>query len=372
MIDTVVLTLTTDMFHITDPNKFTPSARWALFSNHQGSYGTYSRQNATAKELMMGIYKPRLTIGHRLNHFGVRVIMLRIEVSLPKLLLGTNFKELRYKDFAALVAKLVHVLEDMGIATTANILAHAPVSSVHYSKNIMLTDGSIPYSYINKIKEALAPLALDTNQTDYRNQGHSYKWHCNSYEIVFYDKIKELEKAKRGGKRALEKDNALHHKLRKKLQKRFMLEVLRMEVRINKRQKMKQLFAKLGINVDLTFKKLFKPALSKKVLLHYLNEIERKRPPLLDYTITNDKKLFVDLLFNNPDLSPKQLIHMYGLRRLLSFFTQQELRNMLSRCSTRTWYRLMADANKVQLPGTQSPFKVIREQLVRFRPVKGI
>jgi len=35
-----------------------------------------------------------------------------------------------------------------------------------------------------------------------------------------------------------------------------------MEVRLNKRQKIKQSFNKLGISADLTFKKLFKPAIS--------------------------------------------------------------------------------------------------------------
>ena len=52
-------------------------------------------------------------------------------------------------------------------------------------------------------------MSLDVNQTDYRNEGHSYKWHCNSYEVVFYDKIKDLEKAKQSEKRAIEKDNAI-------------------------------------------------------------------------------------------------------------------------------------------------------------------
>ncbi len=65
----------------------------------------------------------------------------------------------------------------------------------------------------SKIKEANIKLSLDTNQTDYRNEGHSYKWHCNAYEVVFYDKIKDLEKAKQSEKRAIEKDNALQLKL---------------------------------------------------------------------------------------------------------------------------------------------------------------
>lgn len=101
------------------------------------------------------------------------------------------------------------MLQQMGVTTSANALEHAPVSAIHYAKNIPLTDGSAPYHFIHKIKEANIKLSLDVNQTDYRNEGHSYKWHSNTYEVVFYDKIKDLEKAKVSDKRALEKDNAL-------------------------------------------------------------------------------------------------------------------------------------------------------------------
>lgn len=38
-----------------------------------------SKQNPTKKELRSGIYKPRLTIGHRINAHGSQV-MLKIEL----------------------------------------------------------------------------------------------------------------------------------------------------------------------------------------------------------------------------------------------------------------------------------------------------
>ena len=50
----------------------------------------------------------------------------------------------------------------------------------------------------------------------------------------------------------------------KTLEKRNKLEILKLEVRLNKRQKIKQLFNKLGISADLTFKKLFKASYFKK------------------------------------------------------------------------------------------------------------
>ena len=140
---------------------------------------------------------------------------------------GNNFNELQYKDFQPIINKLVTTFAGMGVIVTPQALVDTPVVAIHYSKNIPLTDGSTPYHYINKIKEANVRFSVDTNQTDYRNEGHSYKWHCNAYEVVFYDKIKDLEKARQSSKRAVEKDNELQQHLFKRFDKRYKLEFLR-------------------------------------------------------------------------------------------------------------------------------------------------
>lgn len=208
MIDTIALTLTSDSFQITQPDKFTPSARWV--ENYGcAMHGIRSKQNPTKKELNQGIYKPRLTLSHRFTKNHTREIMLRIELSLPKLLFGNNFDELQYKDFLPVIIKLAATLETIGVIVNADTLAQAPVCAIHHSKNIALTDGSIPFHYINKIKEANVKLSLDTNESAYRNDGHGYKWHCNAYEVAFYDKIKDLEKAKQSSKLVIEKNSEL-------------------------------------------------------------------------------------------------------------------------------------------------------------------
>ena len=81
MIDTVVLTLTKDMYHISEPDKFKPSAEWVENPNSK-IRGMQSQQNPTKKELLAGIYKPRLTIAHRINNLGSQV-MLKIELPCP-------------------------------------------------------------------------------------------------------------------------------------------------------------------------------------------------------------------------------------------------------------------------------------------------
>lgn len=90
MIDTVVLTLNKSDFILTNPEKFTPVAQW-VFNSALSFHVIQSKQNPTKKELLCGIYKPRLTLSHRSNTGTV----LRIELSLSKLLFRNKFIELQ-------------------------------------------------------------------------------------------------------------------------------------------------------------------------------------------------------------------------------------------------------------------------------------
>ena len=117
MIDTIVFTLTKDQFQIIQPDKFQPSATLLL-----STYSTIqAKQNPIRHELLKGNYKPRLTLQKRINSEGHLDLILKVELSLPKLL----------KDFPEVVQKLCAVLQEMGIATTEAMLAQASVSSIH-------------------------------------------------------------------------------------------------------------------------------------------------------------------------------------------------------------------------------------------------
>ena len=120
MVDTIILILSKDVFQITDPEAFKPSARWVEKS--RTITGLHSKQNPSKKDLRAGIYKPRLTLTNRATSKGSPEIILKIELSLPKLLFGNNFAELSRKDFKPLTQKLAVTLESMGISTTATTL----------------------------------------------------------------------------------------------------------------------------------------------------------------------------------------------------------------------------------------------------------
>jgi len=306
----------------------------------------------------------------RFNATGRHEATLAIEFSAPKLLYGNNFDELTENDFTPVIELLQSKLKEMGVGVFTNILEIAPVSVVHYSKNIPLTDGTTPHYLISKIKEANISLSLDVNQTDYRNDGHSYKWHSNSYEVAFYDKLKDLEMAKKSEKRAIENDNAIQLKLFETFKERKRLEVMRMEVRLNKRQKIGQLFRSLDIQSELTLKNLFSHGIAQQVLLHYLDELENKRLALFDYKPTTTSTLLADLVINNPSISIRKTIQLFGLKQAFDGTTPRELRNIFGKYGQRSWYRLISEAKKIKLPTTKSPFGVVREHLTHFEPLK--
>lgn len=103
--------------------------------------------------------------------------------------------------------------------------------------------------------------------------------------------------------------------------------------------------------------------------MHYFDDLESKRPPLLDYKAANDKALLAALIFNNPDLGSKKILQMYGLSKALENIALRELRGMLSKRNQRDWHRLMGEAKEVKLPGIVSPFGVIRQHLLKFRSI---
>lgn len=364
MLDTIRLTLSKDMFWVMDKTYFQKETQNAL-----RGYFTLV-QNPTKSELKNGIYKPRLTMTKRFNTTGRHEATLAIEFSAPKLVYGNNFDELEEKDFMQVLALLQLRLKEMGIGVFTKVLEKAPVSAIHYSKNIPLSDGMTPHLLIKHIKQANISLALDVNQTDYRNDGHSYKWHSNSYEVAFYDKLKDLEMSVKSEKRTIEKDNDIQLNLFEPFKERKRLEVLRMEVRLNKRQKIGQLFGKLDIQTELTFKNLFNQTISQQVLLHYLDEVEGKRLSLFDYRPTSKTSLLADLVISNPNIGLTKIMKLYGLKTAFDNANPRELRVMLGKYSQRSWYRLIAEAKGIKLSKIKSPLEIIRKHLTHFEPLK--
>lgn len=375
MLDTIVLTLSNNMFTIIDKDRFSPSAS-GLYDRDSGYYRLGGRgnmkctQNPTSTELRAGIYKPRLTVTKRFNKFGGYDIPLKIEFSAPKLLFGNNFDELTNDDFEPMLAKLVHILKDMGVLVFTQVLRNAPVSAVHFGKNIALTDYTTPYTYISKLRKVDYNGILDMSQTDYFNGGSGIKAHSNSHEIAFYDKVQDLKRAKISPKRAYEADSQLQLGLFDTISHKKPFEVLRMEVRLGKRQKLKQVLKACGTQVEPTFTNMFQLEIAQKVLGFYLGSIEQKYPAILHYPYNDPERFLADFLLANPNKRPDSAWKYLGLRVLLDKMGAPALRQMLGRHRQSVWHSLQTDMKKLANPNKTDVFAFLLEKINQYEPLR--
>ena len=297
-------------------------------------------------------------------------ITLKIEFSIPKLLFGNNFDEIEETDFPKVISTLIDKLENMGIRITEQSLINAKISAVHYSKNIPLTDYSIPSSYIKEISKLNLNKKLDLNQTDYRNAGHCLKFHSNSYEVVFYDKMKDLEKAKISEKRAIENDNYSQFKLFPDKRPKKPLEVLRIEIRLNNRSKLKQIFKNIEIKNDLVFSSVVKKDLSQKILLNFINKIESDYS-LLAYRPKNEKDFLLDLKINNPNIKLNKLLQMYGFKMAIDKMGIREFRDIINSYGNNAWYRIKRNYSILNIPFPENnKIDIIKNAILNFEPLK--
>ncbi len=372
MIDTTVLMLKQNMFTILDRDRFTPSASEIYDAKFQRGGRAFRKctQNPTPNELRSGIYKPRLTLTRRVNREGNYEITLKVEFSIPKLVHGNNFDELTDEDLPIAIQKLRAILKEMGVYAYKDNLINAPVSSVHYSKNIVLTDHTTPYTYISQLTKLNINKKLDTNRTDFRNEGHSFKYRANSFEIVFYDKIRDLNRAKMSEKRAEENDNALQLDLFDVLRQRKPYEVLRVEIRLNRRQKINQILKKAGRAIEPTFVNIFNQETAKAVLLYYIKEVEEAYPPLLVYQYDSPKKFFENLLITNPEIRPTQALELTAFRALLDEIGVREYRQMTKRYGDYYWYSLNKKMKNLKQADTVGIFSLLRDEITKFEPLR--
>jgi len=376
MIDTIVLVLNQNMFTITDHDRFEPSTK-GLFDYSYGLGSRYyltCKQNPTPSELKNGIYKPRLTVTRRLYN-GIYQIMMKVEFSAPKLIYQNNFDELEESDFDSVIQALQQRLNDMAVIVDESRLVNALISTIHYSKNIALTNGLTPLALLKEIQKANITKRLDFNQSDFRNEGHSIKYRTNSYEIAFYDKMRDMGKAKVSEKRAIEADNSIQMDLFEQLaefQRNKPLEIIRMEIRLNQRQKIRQVLKLIDCNVEPTFQNLFKKDIAQKVLFYYLDLIESNYPTLCFESKTT-KDFISQFIIDNPNMKLKDLFLANGFRNILKELSVREIREMTKRIPASTWYRFYKQINNYNYSRNKlSVFEPIRKSLNEFEPLKTV
>ena len=187
MIDAIMLLIQLGSFTILDKSRFSPNA-----SNALSRFGEACRcyQNPI-QELQNGIYKPKLTISKKIVNTGINICLL-IEFSIPKLIFGNNFEEVTEEHFDIIIQVLQDVLLSMAVKVETDVLMNAKVVRIHYSKNLVITEHSTCTEIIKVLGKSDISRRLDVSRTSYKNHGEIIRYHATSYELTFYDKLKDL------------------------------------------------------------------------------------------------------------------------------------------------------------------------------------
>ncbi len=376
MLDTIVLTLEQSQFEVLQPESFSPSAKGLLVSPYYplGARGVFTCvQNPTKRDLQAGRYLPRLTLAKRKIVSGF-ALTLRIEFSAPKLIFGNNFDELESRDFAKTLDVLHWTLISMGILPSRDALRKGRVSAIHYCKNIAFTDYTTCSMVISELERIDLTKRLDLLQTDYRNEGQAIRYHANSYEVTFYDKLKDLEKARYSEKRGIERDyGAQLGMFRGPASLSKELEVLRMEVRLGTRAKILSVLKTIGEGREPTFSSLFDAGIAKAVLMHFWTHV-RAGLPLMDKRSARPEDMLADLAATSRGkVRPGKLLQQLGCTTLINSVGFRGASAAIRRhCSSRSWQRYKRELKDLPLNGSNgfSGLNQVDQCLTRFVPLR--
>ena len=366
MIDTVCLLIPKDkMMVIKD------GSNWDLYSRTE-QYKKFVR-NPSKVEKETGKYFPRLT-GYQ-RKFG-QDANVRIEFSIPKLLYLNNLDEVEDKNFLEVVYKLQERLQDMGVILTKSVIENASVSSVHFSKNILLKDGYTVSHIISELSKIDLRKSFDFAKTRFVNNGQSLYAHTTSHQFTIYDKVADLGKDK---KRAIDKDQTVYQKNLFSLinnSEYAPKEILRFEIRLNHKRKMNKVIEDLGFDKNPTFKDIFSSGLSKLVVCDYWNKlIKEKNLGLLSVNLSI-KDILQVMFLTDKKIKPKQAIYFLGLYMLAKDEDgMRQLRSIVTkRMHERSWYRMAKDmryaSELITKNNLKSWVKQIDKSLEEFKPYK--
>lgn len=358
MVDTVKLYLGADEFTLlehTELRNFTVK-------------GGVSRmiRNPSRNELRAGLYLPSLTLIRRPTNAGVKE-SLSVEFSAPKLVFGNNFDELTDLDFDSVIDKLEASLQYMGIVVTKENLATAKVVNWHPSKNIMLDNPLGCQVVINTLRKADYTRVYSIQKTNFQD-GEVLHFQCNSKDIVFYDKLADLHRAKTSDKKSREVDNQLQVSVLDDIGVVNELSVLRYEVRINSMRAMQYNFKDIPKD-DLIFSRLFNSSLSREVLLKHW-EVFSSQLDYLSLDVNMPLELLQNYLVENKDATPQSALAAVAGLYIANQESTTALRNTLDkRFGRHYWPKLKPNMKKIK-GRRYSDVTKVTSSLNEFQPTR--
>jgi hypothetical protein len=350
MLDTIAIKITYPSFMVGNPNLFTP----ALNINDKTTDFNFGRhkfqkfvQNATMADKQAGIYLPRLTVYKRFEDYRT-IYDLHIEFSVPKLLNNNSVQEYDEADFDQVISILKVRLAKMEIRIFEALLQKAIVVKAHFAKNIVLPSPMTVQDAISTLYKADIGKTKDVNIRHYGNNGQALYFYASSANIIFYDKLKDLQTPKA---KAIDKDK---HYLERLFTDTWdgeqKPEILRYEIRLAKQQSLIAFLSKIkGEKIKhITFEELFKKELWQKALLAKWSEIIKSPASQLAFKLERPTEEVFDAMIAGLTSKRKKQAHSLntalaslGLFVLINQYGVRKTRDKIEKnWTSKSWTRL--------------------------------
>lgn len=314
MIDTITISIPVTSMDIKNLEQFTPSAS-NIFTSDRG-YRIYTR-NPTTLERKIRIYVPIYTLYRRYRDSVD--ISLNIQFSISKLLYGNNFQEVSDYDFDSVINTLESKLLSHQIFISKERLMNGKVVAIHFSKNILLSEGLNCPMVINQLAKAVdTNLKQDVKQVQFKNGGQILHIHTNDSEFAIYDKVRELEQGKISEDRSIDKQVYTQLHL---LDDVLLNNYLRLEFRMTGQKAISRKlrrYAKKYSATPLTFKNLFNRDISQMMLSSFWNEEIRDRYLNIIWKDIDSYELLLSIMARNKKFSERDVIEAYFLQSIVS------------------------------------------------------
>lgn len=310
---------------------------WTMQSNSSG-YTKWIKNMPKQKD-NNDLYYPRLT-RYEVNYRDNMLEKTKIEFSVPKLIYSNNLDEAEESDFPTIINTLQKRLAEMGEMIEKIDLENAHISTIHFSKNILISDGYTAYSVIKELGKINIHKKLELTKVNFKDDGKALHLYATNHSIVFYDKIADLNQNK---KKAIDQDQtsqqfSLVDEIKKK---KLPLEILRMEVRLCKKRKIASVMQKIGFQKNPTFREIFKKDVCQKIVRWYWDSIIKGENLFLFELENNPKQLLKDILRKEPEIKFGKAIKLIGLNVLCKDGGIRELRDIAEKqISQRNWYTI--------------------------------
>lgn len=273
MIDSVTIQIknfiTYSLKHFTQSKYMELKGDYGVFGLHMVRYTTYAQKCKTEGE-----YFPQVHIAERQRRTkqGMRPVsrVLVVQVSLPKLLFGTNIFDIEERLLPLVAEKLCRILAEIDVGVKMEDILSAVVYRLDYSKILQISPS---FGTTDRILRALAPYNVkqssDFNRSNYHEgrDGFYLKYYNSSQGFVVYDKFDEIVA---NGKTKLEQEIIRLYKSGK-----WTKGALRLELSLQKKQTVDSILRKYSTakKKDFTLEDVVKVSISRSCLLEVFDRV---------------------------------------------------------------------------------------------------